>query len=66
MKLMENAVAELKTTVLLALVGDMPNCLRAGDPTLAVWSAIAELGPYILGYSWKIRAYRALFNAVQR
>ena len=28
---------------------------------------MAELGPYILGYKgWKIRVYRALFNAVQR
>ena len=67
MKLMENAVAELENYgPSQALVGDMPN--QSGRAIqLLQQSAIAELGPYILGYKgWKIRVYRALFNAVQR
>ena len=67
MKLMENALTELENYgPSQALVGDMPN--QSGRAIqLLQQAAIAELGPYILGYKgWKIRVYRALFNAVQR
>jgi hypothetical protein len=30
-------------------------------------AGMAELGPYIMGYrGWKLRLYRAIFNAVQQ
>ena len=67
MKLMENAVQELDNYgPNQSLVGDMSN--QSGRAIQLLQKAgMAELGPYILGYKgWKIRVYRALFNAVQR
>lgn len=67
LKLMENAVAELENYgPNQALVGDAAN--QSGRAIQLLQQAgMAELGPYILGYrGWKIRVYRALFNAVQR
>jgi hypothetical protein len=67
LKLMENAIQELDNYgPNQALVGDMSN--QSGRAIQLLQQAgMAELGPYILGYKgWKIRVYRALFNAVQR
>ena len=67
MKLMENAIQELDNYgPSQALVGDMQN--QSGRAIQLLQQAgMAELGPYILGYKgWKIRVYRALFNAIQR
>src|SRR6478609_3587934 len=67
MKLMENAIQELDNYgPNQALVGDMQN--QSGRAIQLLQQAgMAELGPYILGYKgWKIRVYRALFNAIQR
>lgn len=67
LKLMENAIAELENYgPNQALVGDMQN--QSGRAIQLLQQAgMAELGPYIMGYrGWKIRVYRALFNAVQR
>lgn len=66
MKLMENAVQELDNYgPNQALVGDIAN--QSGRAIQLLQQAgMAELGPYILGYKgWKIRVYRALFNAVK-
>ena len=67
MKLMENAVQELDNYgPNNSLMGDMGQ--QSGRAIQLLQQAgMAELGPYILGYKgWKIRVYRALFNAVQR
>lgn len=49
-----------------ALIGDMTNTSGRAIQLLQQ-AGMAELGPYILGWrGWKIRVYRALFNAVQR
>jgi hypothetical protein len=67
LKLMDNAVQELDNYgPNQSLVGDMQN--QSGRAIQLLQKAgMAELGPYILGYKgWKIRVYRALFNAVQR
>ena len=66
LKLMDNAVSELDNYgPNQALVGDMQN--QSGRAIQLLQQAgMAELGPYILGYKgWKIRVYRALFNAVK-
>ena len=65
LKLMENAIAELRIGPNRALVGDAQN--QSGRAIQLLQQAgMAELGPYILGYrGWKVRVYRALFNAVQ-
>ena len=66
LKLMENAIAELENYgPNQALVGDAQN--QSGRAIQLLQQAgMAELGPYILGYrGWKVRVYRALFNAVQ-
>lgn len=67
LKLMENAIAELENYgPNQALIGDVAN--QSGRAIALLQQAgMAELGPYILSYrGWKIRVYRALFNAVQR
>lgn len=67
LKMMENAIAELENYgPNQALIGDVQN--QSGRAIQLLQQAgMAELGPYILGYrGWKIRVYRALFNAVQR
>lgn len=49
-----------------ALIGDMTNTSGRAIQLLQQ-AGMAELGPYILGWrGWKIRVYRAVFNAVQR
>jgi hypothetical protein len=49
-----------------ALIGDIQN--QSGRAIQLLQQAgMAELGPYILGYrGWKVRVYRAVFNAVQK
>jgi hypothetical protein len=49
-----------------ALIGDIQN--QSGRAIQLLQQAgMAELGPYILGYrGWKVRVYRAIFNAVQK
>lgn len=67
MKLMENAIAELENYgPNQALIGDAAN--QSGRAIALLQQAgMAELGPYILAYKgWKIRLYRAIWNAVQR
>lgn len=49
-----------------ALIGDMTNTSGRAIQLLQQ-AGMAELGPYILGWrGWKIRVYRAIFNAVQK
>jgi hypothetical protein len=49
-----------------ALIGDMTNTSGRAIQLLQQ-AGMAELGPYILAWrGWKIRVYRAIFNAVQR
>lgn len=49
-----------------ALIGDLTNTSGRAIQLLQQ-AGMAELGPYILGHrGWKLRAYRALFSAVQR
>lgn len=67
MKLMENAIAELENYgPNQALIGDAAN--QSGRAIALLQQAgMAELGPYILAYKgWKVRLYRAIWNAVQR
>jgi hypothetical protein len=67
LKMMENAISELENYgPNQALVGDADN--QSGRAIQLLQQAgMAELGPYILGYrGWKIRLYRALWNAVQK
>lgn len=67
MKLMENAIAELENYgPNQALIGDVQN--QSGRAIALLQQAgMAELGPYILAYKgWKVRLYRAIWNAVQR
>lgn len=67
LKLMENAVAELENYgPNQALIGDQSN--QSGRAIALLQQAgMAELGPYIIGYrGWKLRVYRAIFNAVQK
>jgi len=49
-----------------ALIGDIQN--QSGRAIQLLQQAgMAELGPYIMGYrGWKLRVYRAIFNAVTR
>lgn len=66
LKLMENAVSELDNYgPNQALIGDQTN--QSGRAIQLLQQAgIAELGPYILQYrGWKLRLYRAIWNAVQ-
>lgn len=66
LKLMENAISELENYgPNQALVGDMSN--QSGRAIQLLQQAgMAELGPYILGYKgWKVRLYRAIWNAVR-
>ncbi len=67
LKLMENAIAELENYgPNQALIGDQSN--QSGRAIQLLQQAgMAELGPYIIGYrGWKLRLYRAVFNAVQK
>lgn len=67
LKLMENAIAELENYgPNQALIGDQTN--QSGRAIQLLQQAgMAELGPYILAYrGWKLRVYRALFNAIQQ
>ncbi len=67
LKLMENAIAELENYgPNQALIGDASN--QSGRAIALLQQAgMAELGPYILAYKgWKIRLYRAIWNAVRR
>ena len=67
LKLMENAISELENYgPNQALVGDQQN--QSGRAIQLLQQAgMAELGPYILGYrGWKLRLYRAIWNAVQK
>lgn len=67
MKLMENAIAELENYgPNQALIGDAAN--QSGRAIALLQQAgMSELGPYILAYKgWKVRLYRAIWNAVQR
>lgn len=67
MKLMENAIAELENYgPNQALIGDAQN--QSGRAIALLQQAgMSELGPYILAYKgWKVRLYRAIWNAVQR
>jgi hypothetical protein len=67
LKLMENAIAELENYgPNQALIGDQTN--QSGRAIALLQQAgMAELGPYIIGYrGWKLRLYRALFNAIQK
>lgn len=67
LKLMENAIAELENYgPNQALIGDQQN--QSGRAIQLLQQAgMAELGPFILSYrGWKLRCYRALFNAVQQ
>ena len=67
MKLMENVIAGTGGTGRARRALVTCRTSRAWAIQLLRQAAIAELGPYILGYKgWKIRFYRALFNAVQR
>jgi hypothetical protein len=66
LKLMENASQEIDNYgPNQALVGDISN--QSGRAIQLLQQAgMAELGPYILAYKgWKVRVYRALFNATQ-
>lgn len=66
-KMMENAQGELENYgPNQALIGDAQN--QSGRAIQLLQQAgMAELGPYIMGYrGWKIRVYRAVWNAVQR
>ncbi len=50
-----------------ALVGQGIESKSGRAIQLMQQAGIAELGPYIIGYrGWKIRVYRALFNAIQQ
>jgi hypothetical protein len=67
LKLMENAVSELDNYgPNQALIGDQTN--QSGRAIALLQQAgMAELGPYIMGYrNWKLRLYRAIFNAVRQ
>lgn len=67
LKLMENAIAELENYgPNQALIGDQTN--QSGRAIQLLQQAgMAELGPYILAYrGWKLRVYRAVFNAIQK
>lgn len=69
LKLLENAVQELENFgPNQALVGQGGVENSSGRAIQLLQQAgIAELGPFILSYrGWKIRLYRALFNAAQR
>lgn len=67
-KFMEHAATEIEN------FGPNPAILGQGVENksgraiqLLQQAGVSELGPYILAYrGWKIRAYRALFNAVQK
>lgn len=49
-----------------ALIGDLANTSGRAIQLLQQ-AGMAELGPYIIGYrGWKLRCYRAFFNAVSR
>lgn len=52
----------------LALVGGESEKARSGKATqLLMQAGLAELGPFLLSYrGWKVRVYRALFNAIQK
>jgi hypothetical protein len=66
LKLMQDARDELNNYgPNQALIGDLSN--QSGRAIQLLQQAgMAELGPYILGYKgWKVRTYRALFNAAQ-
>jgi len=67
LKMMENAIAELENYgPNQALIGDVQN--QSGRAIQLLQQAgMAELGPYIMSYrGWKLRVYRAIWNAVQR
>ena len=67
LKLMENAISELENYgPNQALIGDQTN--QSGRAIQLLQQAgMAELGPYILQYrGWKIRLYRAIWNAVKQ
>lgn len=49
------------------LLGDAKQASSGRAIALLQQAGIAELGPYILAYrGWKIRVYRAIWNAIQR
>lgn len=49
-----------------ALIGDLANTSGRAIQLLQQ-AGMAELGPYIIGYrGWKLRCYRALYNAITR
>lgn len=52
----------------LSLVGGETERSRSGRATQMLMQAgMAELGPFLLAYrGWKVRVYRALFNALQK
>lgn len=52
----------------LSLVGGETDRARSGRATQMLMQAgMAELGPFLIAYrGWKVRAYRAIFNAIQR
>lgn len=50
-----------------ALIGDMSNQRSGRAIALLQQAGIAELGPYMINLrGWKIRVYRAVFNAIQK
>lgn len=67
LKMMENAIQELENYgPNQALIGDSAN--QSGRAIQLLQQAgMAELGPYIAGYrGWKIRVYRAIWNAIRK
>jgi hypothetical protein len=49
------------------LVGDESDAKSGRAIALRQQAGMAELGPYVLGYrGWKVRVYRAIWNAVQQ
>jgi hypothetical protein len=68
LKFLEDAKAEIENFgPNPALVGDMSHSDQSGRAIALLQQAgVAELGPFILAYrGWKVRVYRAIWNAVR-
>ncbi len=68
LKFLEDAKAEIENFgPNPALIGTGVNAKSGRAIALMQQAGIAELGPYILAYKgWKVRVYRAVYNAISR